>query len=99
MMSNMNARLIARDRFPVDVGSFVEMVIWEIPQPLRGCSHRYKYRFAYVENDVCVVRFDNETGKGDHKHIDRHEFPIIFVSINQLYDDFYKEVDQWRMTR
>jgi hypothetical protein len=35
-MSNMNAKLIARDRFPIDEGFFVEMVIWEVPQPNVG---------------------------------------------------------------
>lgn len=95
----MGAEQIAKDRFPIDEDAFVDLVIWKVPQPVRGCNHLYKYRLAYIEKDVCVLRFDNEAGKGDHKHIGRREFPLVFVSINQLYDDFYKEVDQWRMTR
>ena len=95
----MAAELIAKDRFPIDDNGFVDLVIWKVPQPVRGCTHLYKYRLAYIENDVCVVRFDNEAGKGDHKHIGRREFPIVFKSINQLYDDFYKELDQWRIIR
>ena len=95
----MGAELIARDRFPIDDHSFVDIVIWRVPQPVRGCSHFFKYRLAYIESDRCVVRFDNETGKGDHKHIGRRESKIEFKSIEQLYDAFYEEVDLWRMTR
>ena len=95
----MGAEKIARDRFPMDDVSFVDLVIWRVPQPVRGCDHHYKYRLAYIEGDVCVVRFDNEAGKDDHKHIGSREVPTIFVSIEQLYDDFYEEVDLWRMTR
>ena len=60
----MGAELIARDRFPLDDNSFVDLVIWLVPQPVRGCEHFYKYRLAYIEHDHCVVRFDNEAGKG-----------------------------------
>ena len=95
----MAVELIAQDRFPLDDHSFVDLVIWRLPQPVRGCSHSFKYRLAYVEKDHCVIRFDNEAGKGDHKHIGRHESLIQFVSIARLYDDFYEEVDQWRQTR
>ena len=95
----MAAELIAQDRFPLDDHSFVALVIWRLPQPVRGCSHSFKYRLAYVEKDHCVIRFDNEAGKGHHKHIGRHETRIQFVSIARLYDDFYEEVDQWRQTR
>lgn len=95
----MAAELVARDRFPIDEDSFVEIVIWKLPHPVRASHHRYKYRFVYVEKDVCVIRFDNEAGKGDHKHVGHNEFPVAFLSIERLYDDFYTEVDQWRMKR
>jgi hypothetical protein len=95
----MGAEQIVQDRFPIDDNSFVDLVIWRLPQPVRGCDHSYKYRLAFIENDLCVVRFDNEAGKGDHMHIGRREFPFHFKSISELYDDFYKEVDKWRATR
>ena len=95
----MMAELIAQDRFPLDDHSFVDLVVWRLPQPVRGCNHSFKYRLAYVEKDHCVIRYDNEAGKGDHKHIGRHETMIHFISIARLYDDFYEEVDRWRQTR
>jgi hypothetical protein len=27
---------------------------------------------AYIANQRCVLRFDNEAGKGDHKHLDEY---------------------------
>ena len=95
----MGAECIARDRFPLDDDSFVDLVIWRVPQPVRGCTHQYKYRLAYIDHDLCVIRFDNKAGKGDHKHIGVDESPFEFVGIAQLYDEFYKEVDLWRLTR
>jgi len=46
--------------------------------------------------DVCVLRYDNEAGKGDHKHLGAAEVPIEFIDINQLVDDFVTEVNQLR---
>jgi Family of unknown function (DUF6516) len=37
--------------------------------PVPDSGHKFKYRLAFVVDQCGVVRFDNETGKGDHKHI------------------------------
>jgi hypothetical protein len=58
--------------------------------------HEFKYRLAYVIDGVCVLRFDNETGKGDHRHIDDQEEPYAFVNPDRLIEDFWKEVGNWR---
>jgi hypothetical protein len=44
-------------------------VIWQLPGPVPDSGHKFKYRLAFVVDQCGVVRFDNETGKGDHKHI------------------------------
>ena len=44
--------------------AFAELVLWALPKALAGSAHRYKYRLAYVVRGVCVVRYDNEAGKG-----------------------------------
>jgi len=64
----MNAKLMLRERHVISEISFVEMVVWHLPAPLSGSSHRFKYRLALVVNGICVLRYDNEAGKGDHKH-------------------------------
>jgi len=45
-------------------------------------------------NGERLVSFDNERGKGDHKHLDEKESAYRFVSIDQLLDDFIAEVER-----
>jgi hypothetical protein len=82
-------RIIAEDRF-------AEIVIWRVPRPLIGSRHSYKYRLALVVDEVCVLRFDNETGKGDHKHAGELEVAYAFTSLAQLVADFWDEVEAWQ---
>ena len=35
-------------------------------------------------NGVCVLRYDNEAGKGDHRHIGSEETPYTLTTIEQL---------------
>lgn len=74
--------------------AFVELKVWEVPEPVRGSDHLYKYRLVLVVNGRCVLRYDNEAGKGDHKHlgVDEREMPYVFVSLRQLLDDFFADV-------
>ena len=39
-----------------------------------------------------IVSYDNERGKGDHKHILNKEEPYEFVSVQQLIIDFKADV-------
>ena len=65
-----------RERFVLSRRASVEIVIWKLPKPLSQSTHTFKYRMAYVANGRCVLRFDNEAGKGDHKHVEEIEVPI-----------------------
>ena len=62
------------------------MVVWLLPKPLCGSSHSLKYRLALVADRTCVMRYDNETGKGDHKHIGAQEVPYEFVDLDRLLE-------------
>jgi len=73
----------------------IESAIWRVPSPLRGSVHYFKYRLALVVDDVCVMRFDNEPGKGDHKHVDGIEYPYIFSGVGPLQRDFRLEARGW----
>jgi hypothetical protein len=44
----------------------------------------FKYRLALVENNVCLVRYDNEAGKGDHKHVGVDEVDYVFAGLDAL---------------
>jgi len=61
----------------------------------RGSRHRFKYRLAFVVDGVCVLRFDNEAGKGDHKHVGGEQVPYAYISLEQLMTDFWNEVARW----
>ena len=92
----MQAVLIYRRRTEFDDRSFTQGVIWRVPKPVRGSSHNFKYRLAFVVDDVCVIRFDNEAGKGDHMHLGGQELPYVFVNTEILLADFRDAVLGWR---
>jgi hypothetical protein len=94
--ANGMARLLLRERRIIAEDRFAEIVIWQVPRPLRGSRHRFKYRLAFVVEELCVLRFDNETGKGDHKHVGEIEAPYRFTTLERLIEDFWNEVGQWQ---
>ena len=87
----MKARELFRVKDAYGVGS-VEMVIWQVPQPVPPSEHPYKYRLTYVVDGKRVVGYDNERGKGDHKHWGDREETYHFVSPQQLMLDFMSDV-------
>lgn len=92
----MKAEPLLDERHILAEDAFVEIVIWRLPRPSRGSKHRYKYRLALVENGACVLRYDNEIGKGDHRHIWKVEEDYEFTTPEALLDDFWTDVDKWR---
>lgn len=91
----MKAIPIARTKEIRDDGSVVEIVVWRLAQALTPCTHLYKYRLYFGNGGQCRVRYDNERGKGDHRHLNDVEELYAFVSINQLLDDFQRDVETW----
>jgi hypothetical protein len=94
-MTNMKAELLMRERRVLEVG-FIEVIVWGLPEPLSGSTHSFKYRLAYVVEGECVLRYDNESGKGDHRHIGGKETTYVFISVDQLLDDFLADVARWK---
>lgn len=90
----MRTRLLLRERRIVGEGRFADIVIWDLPRRVPESGHRFKYRLAFVVDGVCVLRFDNETGKGDHKHVGMEQSPYEFISIERLVTDFWNAVGQ-----
>ncbi|MDX9765808.1 MAG: DUF6516 family protein [Ectothiorhodospiraceae bacterium] len=78
-----------------DDGSMVQVVIREVPEAIPPCTHRYKYRLAFVVDGACVVRYDNERGKGDHRHFRQSETPYRFSTPERLIEDFMNDVTRW----
>ena len=94
----MGAISIARAKEVRDDGSIVEIVIWELIEPLPPSTHRYKYRLCFGANGVSQVRYDNERGKGDHRHIGSEEFEYNFASVEKLLEDFKADVERWEQS-
>lgn len=84
----MKATLLIRRRERQRPGTFVEIVIWQLPRRIPGSEHRYKYRPALIDQAACVLRYDNETGKGDHCHRGDQEVAYEFTTIERLLEDF-----------
>jgi hypothetical protein len=50
----------------------------------------------YGDPGRLIVAYDNETGKGGHRHLDDDESPHAFVSVEALVADFLADVRQRR---
>jgi hypothetical protein len=94
MMDNMKAVLIPKYREALPDEAFYEIVLWHLPEPVPGCAHHYKYRVALIVEGECVLRYDNEHGKGDHRHIDGHEEAIEFTDLKALLHAFRADMER-----
>jgi hypothetical protein len=88
----MRAELLFQYRFDYDDGAIVEMIIWRVPRPVLSSVHNIKYRLFYGRAGIRLVGYDNERGKGDHRHLRGVETPYVFKSVEQLMDDFWADV-------
>ncbi len=88
----MGAVLIIRDRLVFQDGCILEIVIWKVPELVPPTLHGLKYRLFYGKPGERIVGYDNERGKGDHRHVDGREEPYVFQSIAKLLDDFEADV-------
>lgn len=94
-MTNMKAILVARTRIVYAESAFAELVLWKVPAPVTGSSHEYKYRLAYVVDGRCAVRYDNEFGKGDHRHFGKVESKYSFTTPEALLAAFEQDIARW----
>lgn len=94
-ISNMKAVELVRTRIPYSDSAFAELVLWRLAKPLAGSPHGYKYRLAYVVHGKCVLRYDNEAGKGDHRHFNGKESAYAFTTPDKLIADFQHDITRW----
>lgn len=90
-MQYMKAKLYLRQKKTIG-GITVEMVIWQLPAATPDRPHGFKYRLYCGRDNECLVRYDNESGKGDHIHYGNVEQTYRFVSADQLISDFETDV-------
>lgn len=91
----MKAVELLRTRVAFSETAFTELVLWNVPSPVPGSVHEFKYRLAYVVDGLCAVRYDNEAGKGDHRHFGEKESTYTFRTPERLIADFEHDIAGW----
>lgn len=86
---------LLRTRIAFSETAFAELVLWRVPKPVVGSAHEFKYRLAFVVDGVCAVRYDNEVGKGDHRHFNGKKSTYTFQTPDKLIADFEHDIAKW----
>jgi len=86
---------VLHEKFVRDDGAIVELVVWQLPRATPERPLALKYRLYFGRSGKCLVRYDNETGKGDHRHIRGKETPYRFVSLAKLRHDFESDMRKY----
>ncbi len=84
--------MLFHQRIEYDDGAIVEMVLWRVPSPVPPSGHGLKYRLFYGRPGVREVGYDNERGKGDHRHFQGRETRYHLTTVEQLIADFWSDV-------
>lgn len=92
----MRATLIYEDKAVYPDGSVLEMRIWRLPSSDPERPHGLKYSLFFGRDGIRPVGYDNERGKGDHRHLGDREVPYRFTSIERLVADFLADVARLR---
>lgn len=90
------ARLLRDRKIIMADGGIVQIRVWEVLSPVPPSEHRFKYALYYGKGGERLVGYDNERGKGDHKHIEGLELPYRFTDMETLLADFLADVEAIR---
>ena len=94
---HMKAKLIYREKFIYADRAIREMVLWQLPGTAAQKTYDLKYRLYYgLADGTSIVRYDNETGKGHHRHRGDLEEPYIFKDVETLVADFLEDIAKAR---
>ena len=72
------------------------MTIWQLPQATLERPHGLKYSLFYGRDGERIVGYDNERGKGDHKHLLDVETRYKFVSVEKMVADFLADIERMK---
>jgi hypothetical protein len=87
-----DALLIEDRKLLLDSGAIVQIRIWQLPEATEERPHGLKYSLFYRRPGERVVGYDNEAGKGDHRHYREREEPYQFTTYQNLLTDFWQDV-------
>jgi hypothetical protein len=88
----MKAQLIINSKQVWPDGTVVQLIVWQLPAATPERPHGLKYRLYCGRAGVGLVRYDNEAGKGDHRHLGGRETPYVFTTLPGLLADFRADV-------
>ena len=94
-----NAKLILHRKRSFDDGSISEIRLWQVPSAVRGSAHLFRYSLFYGTIGERWIGYDNEPGKGDHRHYGAREERYHFTTPEQLMADFLADVAVERTRR
>jgi hypothetical protein len=86
------AVLILHRKRHYDDGWVAELKLWRVPGTVRGSRHAFKYSLFYGRPGERLIGYDNEAGKGDHRHYGSRQEPYRFTTPEQLIADFVADV-------
>ena len=95
----MTAELLFHQRIDYDDSAIAEMVLWRVPSPVPPSRQELKYSLFCGRSGVREAGYDNERGKGDHRHFRGAESACAFTSVEQLMADFWSDVRALRGTK
>jgi hypothetical protein len=87
-----SATLLLHRKRRFDDGAISEMRLWLVPNPVRGSRHLFRYSLFYGQEGQRSICYDNEAGKGDHRHDGDREESYRFTTPEQLIADCPKDV-------
>ena len=90
----MKARRLFHDNARTPDGFIIEMTIWRLPGRDPARPHGLKYSLFFGRPGERLVGYDNERGKGDHKHIGAVETRYRFFTVEQMVADFLADVER-----
>lgn len=90
-----SAEPILQEKFTMGDGYIVQMKVWQVPTAVRGSKHRFKYSLFFGKEGKRIIAYDNEAGKGDHRHYEDLELAYTFTTKDKLLDDFIDDIEAW----
>lgn len=95
-MSSVTGTLIVVTKTDSQSGRILQRKIWQLPLPEPGRPSGWTYSLYGGIHRRTIVRYDNEIGKGDHRHVgpQERESRYVFTSLAKLLKDFAQDVER-----
>jgi hypothetical protein len=77
-------------------GHILRIRVWHVGEPVPPSEHGFKYSCFYGRPGERLVLYDNERGKGDHRHYGEREELYRFKDVETLIADFMSDVRRIR---